>query len=199
MHGPHPSAIGDATLGTSADKPIDLDLDIDMNLFPHPGDGIPSGPLSLGEPTASVQIKQEDHQIALDFLNGFPEASGDTSATKDDILASLDSAGLAHPTDGSTDAAHDILSAMQPSAADSATPGMSHLGDNAASPNTILAGFAAAADLPQDASNPHTLPPGGENYEFDIGLLAQSMDTMSDLFDLETTNAEGSTTQPKQP
>ena len=178
----------DPTVGSSADKPIDLDyIDDIFDANPHTGDSIQSGPLNLGAPSASVQVKQEDHQLDLDFLKSLQT---DPSGIKDDILAGLDTATLGQQNNfGNTDPAHDILSAIPP---DVVPSDIGPLGEVTSSPGTLLAGLEAAANgATQDGSNP-SLQPGNENYDIDFNnLLAQgmNMDTI-DMFNLDVTGNE---------
>lgn len=194
MHGPHN---GDPSIGSSADKPIELDLDLDMNIFdahPHPDDNIQSGPLSLGEPSAAVQVKQEDHQIDLDFLKSLQP--DDPSAMKDDILASLDPGGLSQQASGPGDPAHDLLTSLQ--ASNTAQADTTHLSDSLAPSSSamLMAGLEAVADIQsQDDNAPHSMSSGTQGYEFDLGMLEQPMD-MQDLFNIDATDVEGSDSRP---
>lgn len=197
LHGTNP--LGDPSVGSSSDKPIELDLDIDMNIFnpDHPGGNIQSGPLTLGEPSATVQVKQEYQHIDLEFFKNLPSTDGDTSAVKDELLASLGTA-VVHGSSGSMDDAHDILSAMQPSNGEPAPTGMDPLSETMTSPGILLAGFDSTTEVQtQDGGSDATLQPDGGSFDFDLGMLEESIDIGLFGMDQDTTNVETGNSQIK--
>ncbi|KAJ3490138.1 hypothetical protein NLI96_g1647 [Meripilus lineatus] len=78
----------DPTLGNSADKPIELDLDMDIDLFPDstgPPAAAPSG-------SSPPKLKQEDVGIELDLFRDLEKATDGPSPSvkpENDILSAL--------------------------------------------------------------------------------------------------------------
>ena len=192
LPGSHRGSIGgDPTIGNTADKPIDLDLDIGgyFDTGVH-GGGSLQPPINLAGPPDIVHVKEEDHAMDLEFLKSLQGDDG--SGLKDDILAGIEAAALSQQ--GSMggvgpDPTHDLLAAIPPNA----LPSDLQLGDSA-SPGSLLAGLEAATNSLQAESEGlgQSMPGGGESYDFDLnGLLSQGMDGVDmSMFNIETANHE---------
>ncbi|KAA1468409.1 hypothetical protein DENSPDRAFT_463959 [Dentipellis sp. KUC8613] len=180
-------------LGSSADRPIELDMDIDMtsvgDLF---GDSeqMNSADQDLFGPSTSevVNVKEEkddNEKLGMDILSAFSASNPD--AVHNDLFGSLDT----NQAQGSAD--NDLFSPAPAAASSGDQPALS-----AASPGTILAGFAASnAAASSSTDNPSA---GGADPQFDMSTLDFSNYTSLDpgfslegssgadqnIFDMET-------------
>ena len=192
----------DPTVGTSADKPIELDLDMD-GLFSAAADsgGSESHQQLFGQPsthplggevsniTPNVKPKQEEDFFS-DALN-----TGTASGNMGDILTSLSGVvptGSGQPTNMG-DVTHSSLSTSGPM--------------KAPSPGTILAGFDAVQHPPQGISGQsndahfdiNSMDLGG----FGAGMFdanpqdaGMSVSEMEDMFNLDGTGGQNTTAAP---
>ncbi|KAI0793290.1 hypothetical protein C8Q75DRAFT_749641 [Abortiporus biennis] len=176
MQGTIPLTNSDPSLGSSAEKPIELDLDVDIDLFgensisnPRPGDA----PFPVGDipPSDDVKPKEEERPMDLESLirdANIGEAMDEKRATE--ILASLD--GLPSDTQLHSNTATNIP-----------LPSANEHSNNASgsSPSAILAGL-------QDTTTFNSSDP---NFTFDMNLLDHPTDmemNMEQLFNMNDVN-----------
>lgn len=158
----------DASLGTTADKPIEL-LDIDMELFGGADTG-ESIPPSGGAPAASgsngpVPVKEE----AMDFslfgdLPAAPSTSEDAAKVSEELLASLT-------------ASHDPTSTA--GTADGAPQSSTNLLDSGASPESFLAGLTAVSGNTNAQDPQHASSDDAANFNLDFLKEDGSMDVQA--------------------
>ncbi|EIN13208.1 hypothetical protein PUNSTDRAFT_123359 [Punctularia strigosozonata HHB-11173 SS5] len=190
-----PNALG--AIGSSADKPIELDLELDMDLF---GDGAddgsggglfsPSGGVPTGLPNAgdgqsnpgAGQPGTSDGVLGLDVLDSFTSSAAPSDSELFQSLAGGDPASAQGSQPGQQQ--------PQQPAQHLDVPGSSDAHGAAPSPGAILASFAAANPQAQDGSTTH---PDG-NFNFASLGLDQFND--SSFFSSETdTQGEGGGTE----
>lgn len=183
----------DSGLGSSADKPIELDLDLDMDLFGDPhttGDmSGTAGSVGLGNP--DVAPKQE--QLDLDIFSGYDQAStSDTAKADAELLAA---AQAIPPHEGPA------LETSQPGSQSQSQNESSTLAQSSSS--MLDAINAATADMGQVNGDNTTGPSESDNFDFgNFDFLADGsvdpsvMDMqMQDLFDM---NANVTDPRPQQ-
>ena len=179
----------DTSLGSSADKPIELDLDMDMDVggyFAHSTQAAPGGAdANLFGPNAGSQmVKPKEEQIDMDILSVLQSVEHTTDG--EDIFASLGGAPAGQ------------------SAAPASTSSVTDLQKGpvaAPSPNTLLAGLAAASPS-QHGDSAAAPPTPGQGASFDFLAMGDFSDPvpatnvdldmhMDDFFNMGVDPVEG--------
>lgn len=187
-------SVDDSTLGSSADKPIELDFELEMDLF--------GGPHATGDMTATgsnvalggADIIPKQEQIDLDLFSGLEQSSdGDIARTDAELFA----AAQAIPPHEST---------LSSDASQSGSQQQSQNIDTSAliqpSPAMLEAIHAAAAGMSQPSTDAGVAPSGTESFDFGsfdfvtTGSVDPSVTDiqMQDLFDMDN-----NTTDPRPP
>lgn len=151
-----PPEVSDTALGSSADKPIELDLDMDIfGGNSHVDADIPSGDMGM----AGGPIIKQEEPIDLDLFSGLTQ----DETTKSD--ATLLVAGQAIPPQ---DPSLSVLS----QASSSQTQGQpaNSSGANAQSSDSMLEAFGAVTSSHDGA----TAPAESDNFDFNFDLMGES-------------------------
>ncbi|KAI0809282.1 hypothetical protein BC629DRAFT_1590343 [Irpex lacteus] len=160
----------DASLGTTADKPIEL-LDIDMELFGGadgseniPSSGGASNPAASGS-NGPVPVKEEAMDFSLfgDIPNA-PPTSEDAAKVSEELLASLTASHVTAVTAG---------------AADAAPQSSTNLLDSDSSPESFLAGLTAVSGSTNAQDPQHASSDDAANFNLDFLKEDGSMDVQA--------------------
>ncbi|KAL7285845.1 hypothetical protein PYCCODRAFT_1384826 [Trametes coccinea BRFM310] len=179
----------DPTLGSSADRPIELELDIDVSYL---GDGSATGPNNNHQnlpSSADQQIKpKEEDNMDIDLLQALQ--TGDHSAAGDDLFASL--GVTSDNTHGSAAASAGPSSQTQPA--------------DAFSPGSFLASFGTAPTQAGDAATSDTATASGQDGQIEGFLNSGFFDDhtqttttgdaevdMMDIFNMAAVNPQSNT------
>lgn len=174
----------DPSLGSSAEKPIELDLDMEMgmDLFnpSHPDEAVPS-PGKVKEEPIDMEILN-----ALQVANG-SEAGTDAEKTQEDIMSSFDDAlNLVPSTSDSTNSQSNPFSVLQ------SQDGQQSDAAAMPSPGTILAGLQNSSEgIPSELGGDLMQNPGQDDYDFQQFLEQEAVMNeaqMAELFNIETTD-----------